>query len=140
MLDFGKLNFSVSFNPTSAFPLDARSVFDSLESAQAAAQNAVEVGSSNGTYYHGQILIVVTDSDSKVYQIQPDNTLKELGTGSGGGGTGGYIIGEGLHLDEGTNTLSVEIADTVEEDNPNPVSSGAVYTVVGNVNELLEEI
>ena len=107
---------------------------------QAAAQNAVEVGSSNGTYYHGQILIVVTDSDSKVYQIQPNNTLKELGTGSGGGGTGGYIIGEGLHLDEGTNTLSVEIADTVEENNPNPVSSGAVYTVVGNVNELLEEI
>jgi hypothetical protein len=32
-LDFGKLEFSVSFNPTSAFPLDARSYFESLESA-----------------------------------------------------------------------------------------------------------
>ena len=33
-LDFGKLNFSVSFNPTSAFPLDARSYFESYESAE----------------------------------------------------------------------------------------------------------
>ena len=35
-LDFGKLNFSTSFNPTSAFPIDARSYFESLEAAQQA--------------------------------------------------------------------------------------------------------
>ena len=40
-LNFGKLNFSTSFNPTSAFPIDARQYFESLTSAQAAAATAV---------------------------------------------------------------------------------------------------
>ena len=39
-LNFGKLNFSTSFNPTSAFPLDARCYFENLASAQAAAATA----------------------------------------------------------------------------------------------------
>lgn len=43
-LDFGKLNFSVSFNPTSAFPLDARSYFESYESAVSAAATAMPAG------------------------------------------------------------------------------------------------
>ena len=47
MANFGQLNFAVSFNPTTAFPLDARSYFDSLSEAQAAAATAEEVGSSN---------------------------------------------------------------------------------------------
>jgi hypothetical protein len=33
MADFGKLDFSVSFRPQSAFPLDARSYFESYDSA-----------------------------------------------------------------------------------------------------------
>ena len=33
MAEFGKLNFSVSFNPTSAFPLDARCYFETLTAA-----------------------------------------------------------------------------------------------------------
>ena len=36
-IDFGKVNRSVAFNPTSAFPLDARSYFESYELAEAAA-------------------------------------------------------------------------------------------------------
>jgi hypothetical protein len=32
-ITFGKNNRSVAFNPTSAFPLDARSYFESFESA-----------------------------------------------------------------------------------------------------------
>ena len=36
MADFGKLNFSVAFNPTTAFPLDARYYFATLAEAQAA--------------------------------------------------------------------------------------------------------
>ena len=31
MADFGKLNFAVSFNPQTAFPLDARYYFYSLK-------------------------------------------------------------------------------------------------------------
>ena len=46
-LDFGKLNFSTSFNPTSAFPIDARSYFESLAAAQEAAATAEAAGSSN---------------------------------------------------------------------------------------------
>jgi len=52
-LDFGKLEFSVSFNPTSAFPLDARSYFESLESAQNAAASATTVGGADSAYYVG---------------------------------------------------------------------------------------
>ena len=37
MADFGKLNFAVSFNPQTAFPLDARYYFSTLGAAQAAA-------------------------------------------------------------------------------------------------------
>nr|DAP41127.1 MAG TPA: hypothetical protein [Caudoviricetes sp.] len=32
-LDFGKLDFAVAFNRQTAFPLDAKSYFESLESA-----------------------------------------------------------------------------------------------------------
>lgn len=56
---------------------------------------------------------------------------------SGGGGGGGYIIGDGLKLDAQTNTLSVDTAERVEQDNTKPVTSAAVYTEVGNINALL---
>jgi hypothetical protein len=53
-LDFGKLNFSISLNPTSAFPLDARSYFESLTAATAAAASAKPAGSAESVYYYGQ--------------------------------------------------------------------------------------
>ena len=79
-LDFGKLNFSVSLNPTSAFPLDARSYFESLESANAAAATAEEVGSKNTIYYYGQIIVVVENNLATLYIIQPDKTLAPIGS------------------------------------------------------------
>lgn len=51
MADFGKLNFAVAFVPQTAFPLDGRTYFESLEAAQAAAATAVPVGSSDGVYH-----------------------------------------------------------------------------------------
>ena len=36
MADFGKLNFAVSFNPQTAFPLHARYYFSPLAAAQSA--------------------------------------------------------------------------------------------------------
>lgn len=80
MAEFGTLNFSVAFNPTSAFPLDARYYFDSLESAQAAAAAAVEVGSADGTYHYGENVAVVEDGAAKLYIIQPNKTLTEVGS------------------------------------------------------------
>lgn len=51
-----------------------------------------------------------------------------------------YIIGEGLTLDPESNTLSVNTAKDVIQDNTLPITSGAVYTTVGNINALLEQI
>ncbi len=80
MAEFGKLNFSVSFNPTSAFPLDARSYFESLTQATAAAATADVAGSSTTTYYYGQTVVVVENGVATLYIIQPDKTLKEVGS------------------------------------------------------------
>lgn len=80
-LDFGKLNFSVSFNPTSAFPLDARSYFESYASAEAAAAQAVAAGSSDSIYYYGQTLVVIENDVAQFYIIQPDNTLSAIMAG-----------------------------------------------------------
>ena len=77
-LNFGKLNFSTSFNPTSAFPIDARTYFESLASAQEAAATAEEAGSANTTYYYGQILVVNEGGAVAAYQITPAKALQKL--------------------------------------------------------------
>ena len=137
MEEFGTLNFSVAFNPTSAFPLDARSFFNSLEAAQAAAKTAKEVGSTESVYYYGQHLVVVENNSATMYIIQPDNTLKAVGTGGSGGIT--FTTDETLTLTpEGV--LKVNTAKEVQKDNTLPVTSAAVDTVVGNINILLETI
>lgn len=82
MAEFGKLNFSTSFNRTSAFPIEANGYFTSYAEAEAAARTAVEVGSAESTYYIGETLTVVADGTSKCYIIQPDKTLKEIGASS----------------------------------------------------------
>lgn len=51
-----------------------------------------------------------------------------------------YTIGHGLKLDESTNTLSVDTADEVEQDNTLPVTSAAVAATVGNIEVLLGTI
>ena len=95
MADFGKLNFSVSFNPTSGFPIDARYYFDNLEAAQAAAASAVEVGSSDSTYFIGMNLVVVADGLATMYVIQPNKTLKPVGTTPVGDGKSIAVSPEG---------------------------------------------
>ena len=82
-MDFGKLNFAVGFNRTSAFPLDANSYFETYEAAVAAAAGAAEVGSSDSAYYIGQ-LIIVKDPTVGVglYQISAGKTLTKFGQAS----------------------------------------------------------
>ena len=48
-----------------------------------------------------------------------------------------YQIGAGLKLDEKTNTLSVDTADVVEQDNTKPVFSEEVDSEIGNIEALL---
>ena len=78
-IDFGKVNRSVAFNPTSAFPLDARSYFESYELAEAAAASAEPVGSTNTQYYIGQQLTVVENGIVTFYTIQPSKKLEQVG-------------------------------------------------------------
>lgn len=78
-MNFGTLDFAVAFNRQTAFPLDAKSYFESLEAAQAAAASAQEAGSSETTYYYGQQIAVVESGKATLYVIQPDKTLKEVG-------------------------------------------------------------
>ena len=73
-MEFGKLNFAVGFNRTSAFPLDANSYFESYAAAEAAVRGAAEVGSADSAYYLGQLIIIndKTEDASKgigLYQI-----------------------------------------------------------------------
>lgn len=75
-----KLNFSIPFAPTSAFPLNYNQVFDSLVEAQNAAKTAEEIGSSNTIYYYGMEIMVITPTEATLYVIQPDKTLKPVGT------------------------------------------------------------
>ena len=52
---------------------------------------------------------------------------------------GGVKVGKNLKIDE-TGRLSVDITDKVSEDNTKPVTSGAVYTEVGNIESLLKAL
>ena len=78
-MNFAKGNRSMAFNPTSAFPLDARSYFESYDAALVAAQSAKEAGDRTTTYYFGQNIVVVENGAASFYIIQPDGTLGEVG-------------------------------------------------------------
>lgn len=82
-MDFGKLNFAVGFNRTSAFPLDANSYFENYNDAVTAAAGAAEVGSADSAYYIGQLLIVKdTTVGVGLYQINAGKTLTKFGQAS----------------------------------------------------------
>lgn len=81
-LNFGTLDFNVAFNPTYAFPIDARCYFESKAAAEAAAAEAIEAGGSASKYYWGQSIVVVENNTASFFIIQPNGTL---------GGVGGKI-------------------------------------------------
>lgn len=98
-MTFGTLDFAVAFNRQTAFPLDAKSYFESLEAATAAATSAQEAGSSETTYYYGQTIAVVENSKATLYVIQPDKTLKEVG--------GNIAINENVFVKDSDGTLDL---------------------------------
>lgn len=82
-LNFAKGQRVIAFAPATAFPLDARSYFESYDSAVAAAAKAAEPGSNaakNTEYYFGETLVVNEGGKATLYIIQPDKTLKEVGS------------------------------------------------------------
>lgn len=62
----------------------------------------------------------------------------ELKMVTGGGDGESYQIGSGLKVVDGK--LTVDVVDAVEKDNTRPVTSGAVFTTVGNIDALLQTI
>ena len=113
-LDFGKLNFSTSFNPTSAFPIDARSYFESLEAAQEAAATAEAAGSSNTTYYFGQILTVNEGGAVAAYQITNAKALQKLASITSSGDLAGDVVelqSKVGALETAMDTAEADIAD-----------------------------
>ena len=74
---------------------------------------------------------MIYDPDTGEYE-ESDIPLPE-----GGGGIG-YEIGHGLKVNG--NTLEVDTAEDVEQDNTLPITSAAVYSTVGNIEILLGTI
>lgn len=115
MANFGKLEFSTSFNPTSAFPLDARCYFTDLSSAQAAAATAEEAGSANTVYHYGMKLLVDDGTAATWYTIMRDGTLSEEGQG---GKT--PVKGEDYFTEEEIADVAKQAADLVNIEDVDP--------------------
>lgn len=79
----------------------------------------------------GQVFTKLSDEDLDIGWVTPSGS---------GGVTLDFKIGNGLLLDEETNTLSVDVANDAEKDNTLPISSAAVNTIVGNISVLLSGI
>ena len=76
-----KLNFSVPIAMTAALPVEYNAYFDDYDKALEAAATAEQPGSSNTVYYYGQKIVVLTTASADLYIIQPDKTLKYIGSG-----------------------------------------------------------
>lgn len=83
---------------------------------------------------------IQTREDGTRLDVELDEIKQSISNGGGGGGGTSYNIGNGLKLDESTNTISVDVANKAEQDNTKPITSSAVNTIVGNINVLLETI
>lgn len=77
-----KLDWAFPFQRTGAFPLDRSSVFSSLADARLYASGAGDERGLGGSSYVGQPISVydATSSSVTLYTIQPDRSLKEVGS------------------------------------------------------------
>lgn len=130
-MNFAKNARAVAFNPTSAFPLDARTYFESLEAARVAAAVAVEVGSTDNVYYFGQTLTVVEDGAASFYIIQPDGTLKAVGSDDG---PVKVLIDENQFAYTEDNKLVLKDADSATEGQVLAMSAGGALAWVTPTN------
>ena len=71
-------DIGVSINRSNSLPLDANSVFDSLEAAQNYAARNPNEGTLNNAY-PGQVLAVVTDAETVIYYIDANMALQPVG-------------------------------------------------------------
>ena len=139
-LDFGKLNFSTSFNPTSAFPIDARSYFESLEAAQEAAATAEAAGSSNTTYYFGQILTVNEGGAVAAYQITNAKELQKLASTTSSGDLAGDVATLQSKVGALETSVNTTIPATYETKENVAAIEGRVATAEGEIDTLQTDV
>ena len=139
-LDFGKLNFSTSFNPTSAFPIDARSYFESLAAAQEAAATAEAAGSSNTTYYFGQILTVNEGGAVAAYQITNAKELQKLASTTSSGDLAGDVATLQSKVGALETAVSTTIPATYETKENVSAISERVTTAEGEIDTLQTDV
>ena len=139
-LDFGKLNFSTSFNPTSAFPIDARSYFESLEAAQAAAATAEAAGSSNTTYYFGQILTVNEGGAVAAYQITNAKALQKLASTTASGDLASDVAELQSKVGALETAVKTTIPATYETKETVSAISSRVTTAEGEIDTLQADV
>lgn len=79
-----KLDWAFPFQRTGAFPLDRSSLFTSYEDAVLYATGGEDSRGLSGSSYVGQAIAVfnATKNSVTLYVIQPDRSLKEVGSGS----------------------------------------------------------
>lgn len=77
-----KLDWAFPFQRTDAFPLDRSSLFSSLADAKLYASGAGDERGLGGSSYVGQSISVydAASSSATLYVIQPDRSLKEVGS------------------------------------------------------------
>lgn len=131
-MDFGKLNFAVGFNRTSAFPLDANSYFENYTDAVAAAAGAAEVGSSDSAYYIGQLIIVKDENNFGLYQIGATKTLVKFGQAS----SEADLLSQLNALAERVDGLDTSKAGWVGDQAPEASAGGSlvVFDASGKIN------
>lgn len=108
------------------------------------------------TTTNAEILCQRTGLDSSTIQPAPPEDLYNQilailnGMSGGSGGTGaipkatkttlgGVIVGDGLTVDE-TGKIAVDVAEELEPGSQKPISAGAVYEILGDLQTLLERI
>lgn len=138
MADFGKLNFSVALDPTSAFPLDARCYFESLALAKVEAAAAAEVGNTNTKYYIGQRLLVREGGvgDPVWYTIQANGTLL-----ADGATISDEQIANAVENYISENPITGIVVDAeLSEKSTNPVQNKVVTAKVTEINNIVGNI
>ena len=106
---FSFMEFPLSMTRQGAFPLDKSSVFASMNDAQTYAQ-------TNPTAYVGQVISVVENGTSTIYQIKDAaGTLEPMGTGDLDGDVES-IISANTASTENINEMIGEVYQTSNEE------------------------
>lgn len=84
---------------------------------------------------NGELIFIMSDGQEINLGKLPEASIPTASAET----LGGVKIGENLKIDE-NGALSVDTASEMAEDNTKPITSGAVYTEVGNIEALLKAL